>query len=323
MSGQALSAARPAGKAAKRASKLLSRSRMRSIERAPNQYSLKAVSTRSGPSAWAAERRQYSRALSASSVTRRIRECSSTASLGRVGIADVGTGIALGQAGQDGRERARTLDRARWSVADQAQASGLLYRLGRSAGSEPAREGLAVPGRGPIGEELGEPRERLGGRRAGVLEIEQAIVELLVDLEAEMEQRDQLIGRAVGGALVRVDTAGGFAGRLVRSPHGGPRSDALEQRDAAELADQIGAPPGQAWLVGVRGLAGVGDRELVGEDLVEVFGGEHDGRRGDGITRGDYGVCRRWKAPMDPPPSQQVSTDCVVLARAIAVRELE
>jgi hypothetical protein len=141
-------------------------------------------------------------------------------------------------------------------------------------GAQPLGEPSRVPS---VGREH-EVRQRHGGILGEPFPFGETVIELLVDREAEVEQRQQEI--AVGGVRARysINAAGRNARGLEYGPPPGPRHEALEEVLVAEPVGQARAPPPETRRVGPA-FARPGDEELQREDLVEHLGSEREGRR--------------------------------------------
>ena len=117
------------------------------------------------------------------------------------------------------------------------------------------------------GERNGE-RKRIGGEAAGALVGREAIAELLVDLEAEEEERPHLVGVGHLSARLGIDTACRLTHRLERGPRMRVRKKAGEKVTTAGLVDEIGIPPAEPPRRAPP-LACPRDRELGGQNRVE------------------------------------------------------
>lgn len=116
----------------------------------------------------------------------------------------------------------------------------------------------------------------VGDRASGQLQLPKPIGDRLVELDAEVEQRDHAI--ALGLLLTPLGIRGDRRGadELPRSEGGGVRSEPTEKVEAAVGVDEVGSPPAQPGR-----LAGPGDQELKAEDLIENgLGGSAQGGLG-------------------------------------------
>ncbi|MEQ1506875.1 MAG: hypothetical protein ABMB14_31905, partial [Myxococcota bacterium] len=78
------------------------------------------------------------------------------------------------------------------------------------------------------------------------LQVGETLFDLLVELEAEPEQRHEPVRVVVLPAKGGVHAARGFAGGLEHRPPVGPGEQAAEEISPSELAHQVGPPPPQA-----------------------------------------------------------------------------
>lgn len=120
---------------------------------------------------------------------------------------------------------------------------------------------------------------------AHALEVSEALVEALVDLKAQVEEGDELVGARLAGALGGVHPPGRLAGALEDDPAVGARGQVGEEGQSAVLVHHEGAPPAEPGLFAPFSRPGHG--ELEAEDLVELLvGGRGAGRAGGEVHEG-------------------------------------
>lgn len=90
---------------------------------------------------------------------------------------------------------------------------------------------------------LDAPASREDGRGRAALVVGEPFCEMLVELEAEVQQRDRSVRR--GGPLPGplIDTPGGLAHSLERGPLLRPRRQPGEEIAGAGLVEDVGPPP--------------------------------------------------------------------------------
>ena len=113
-----------------------------------------------------------------------------------------------------------------------------------------------------------EARQRLVGRAARALQVREALLDPLVQLEAQAEERDDPVGLMVAAPELRIDPPGGLARALQRGPAPGRRQQSAEQVLAAVLGGQVGPPPAKPALFAR--LARPRHHKLRGESHVDV-----------------------------------------------------
>jgi hypothetical protein len=96
-----------------------------------------------------------------------------------------------------------------------------------------------------------------------------AVAKLFVDVESEVERRPESVAARKAGARYFVHAAGSRADQVEARPGGRSRSKSCEEIAPAFAVDEVRAPPPEAGGI-TGGLAGPGDRELKGQNLVEL-----------------------------------------------------
>src|SRR5690606_20165660 len=98
-------------------------------------------------------------------------------------------------------------------------------------------------------EEIPEAQKGHSWRATLSLELLQASLEALVELEPQAEQREHPVGIVGLGSQLRIPHPSRLAGGLQRSPAVCLRQQPLEEVSAAEFAGEVRAPPAEPRLL--------------------------------------------------------------------------
>lgn len=160
--------------------------------------------------------------------------------------------------------------------ADEHAAAGHFAKLGFAEALEPCFEGVFiefaecfVAGEGGPGLFV-EVWQGVFGVFAGGFEVEESLIDLFVDVEAEVEQSEESISVGVGCAQGGVFAACDFADGLESGPFLSFGEEVFKEGGGAEFVGEVGAPPGESLFV--EAFAGPCDGELEAEDMVQNGG---------------------------------------------------